>query len=275
MSSTPIVLSYGGGTNSTAMLILMKRRGERPALTMFADTGDEKPETYAHLDVMQKWCAENGFPPITVVRNQLPQGIKDGSLYGECLRLGTLPAKVFGGSSCSMKWKVEPQRRHQKAWMAENGVDYVRHFVGYDADEAHRANRPSTLKAVESRATFERTEYPLIEADMGRDECIALIDDEGLPRPGKSACFMCPSSKKPEVRWLKATHPPLYAMAVALEDRAINGDGQAPRAQVNGLGRHWNWKTFDGQDNAAPEPCGVCFDGEADPQMLIDFEAMA
>ena len=83
---SPIVVSYGGGTNSTAMLILMRDRGERPALIMFADTGDEKPETYEHLATMQEWCAANEFPAIAVVRNMLPQGVKDGSLYGEVLR---------------------------------------------------------------------------------------------------------------------------------------------------------------------------------------------
>lgn len=44
-----LVASYGGGVNSTAMLIGMQERGEIPNLIMFADTGGEKPETYAYL----------------------------------------------------------------------------------------------------------------------------------------------------------------------------------------------------------------------------------
>ena len=257
MIDAPIVLSYGGGTNSTAILILMKRQGLRPALTMFADTGDEKPETYTHLDVMQEWCKANGFPPITVVRNELPKGIEDGSLYGQCMRLGTMPSKVFGKSSCSMKWKVEPQYKFLKRWMVENNVPFVRHFVGYDADEVHRSTKPKPER------DFEVAVYPLIEADWGRDECIEAIDAEGLPRPGKSACFMCPSSRKPEVAWLKKTHPVLYLKAIAMESRAINGEGQAPRAEVDGLGRHWNWATFAGSDVASPETDCGCYDGES------------
>lgn len=257
----PIVVSYGGGTNSTALLILLRDRGERPALIMFADTRDEKPGTYAHLDVMQLWCRKNGFPLITVVKNGLPQGVIDGSLYGECVRLGTLPAKVFGASSCSMKWKVEPQRKHQRAWMAANNIPYVRHFVGFDAGESHRATRPSSVKDASDRLSFETTEYPLIEAGWERDECIAAIDKEGLPRPGKSACYHCPSSRKEEVRWLKVKHPDLYAKAIAMEARALAGEGQAPPARVKGLGRHWNWATFDGSDAGTPEPCMVCVDG--------------
>lgn len=260
--NAPIVVSYGGGTNSTAILILLKRKGLRPTLIMFADTGDENPHTYKHLDVMQAWCRTNGFPEITVVRNQLPQGIKDGSLYGECLRLGTLPAKVFGGSSCSVKWKVEPQNKYLKKWMAENGASYVRHLIGFDADEIHRSQKAGTLAGAAARADTESTEYPLIEAGWGRDECVQAIDEEGLPRPGKSACFMCPSSRKPEVVALSKKYPVLYMKAVALERRALAGEGQAPAAQVKGLGRHWNWETLEGVDVASEVDCG-CYDGES------------
>lgn len=255
MTFPPIVVSYGGGTNSVALLILMKRRGEIPALITFADTGDEKPGTYAHLDVMQLWCRENGFPPITIVKNGLPQGVKDGSLFGECMRLGTMPSKVFGMSSCSMKWKVEPQYKFLQAWRAERFGVHIRHFVGFDAGESHRANKSTPIR------DFETVEYPLIEAGWERDECIAAIDKEGLPRPGKSACYHCPSSRKEEVRWLKVNHPNLYAKAIAMEARALAGEGQAPPARVKGLGRHWNWATFDGSDAGTPEPCMVCLDG--------------
>ena len=250
-----IVVSYGGGTNSTALLILMKLLGLRPHLIMFADTGDEKPETYAHLEVMQGWCAANGFPPITRVRNMLPQGVKDGSLFGEVYRLGALPSKTFGYSSCSMKWKVEPQQKYLKAWMDENGCPFVVHYVGFDADEVHRSQKPTPVRE------YERNEYPLIEAGWGRDECVAAIDAEGLPRPGKSACFMCPSSRKPEVVWLSQKHPVLYAKAVMLERRALAGEGQTPAAEVKGLGRHWNWETLEGTEHGTPEvDCG-CYDG--------------
>ena len=33
----------------------------------------------------------------------------------------------------------------------------------------------------------------------GRDDCVAAIARVGLPQPGKSACFFCPSSKKHEI----------------------------------------------------------------------------
>lgn len=37
--NSPIIVSYGGGTNSTAMLIAMVLKGIKPDLILFADTG--------------------------------------------------------------------------------------------------------------------------------------------------------------------------------------------------------------------------------------------
>lgn len=254
MNSPPIVVSYGMGTNSTALLIGMKERGMRPDLIMAADTGDEHPHTYEHLARMQQWCADNDFPKITVVKNDLPQGVIDGSLYGECLRLGTLPSKVFGRSGCSQKWKLAPQYKYLKQWLKTLDISFVRHFIGYDADEQRRAN-----KEVPQR-DFEKEEYPLIQWGWGRDECVAAIARAGIPQPGKSACFMCPSSRKPEVKALKEKYPVLYMKAVVIERRALAGEGQAPAARVAGLGRHWNWESFAGVDSADEIDC-ACYDG--------------
>jgi len=63
-----IVVSYGGGTDSTALLIEAHRRGIRPDLILFADTGSEMPHTYAYLPVVAEWCARVGFPEVQVVR---------------------------------------------------------------------------------------------------------------------------------------------------------------------------------------------------------------
>jgi 3'-phosphoadenosine 5'-phosphosulfate sulfotransferase (PAPS reductase)/FAD synthetase len=261
------VVSYGGGTNSTAILIGMIERGIIPALILFADTGNEKPETYEHLHVMSDWCKLVFGIPITVVKNSLPQGLIDGSLYGECLRLGTMPSKLFGYSTCSMKWKVEPQMKYISKWMMDNGIAHIQHVIGYDMDELPRmekAERTISDKKAEAPnwRSYETNRYLLIEWNWGRDECIAAIARHQLKQPGKSACFMCPSSKKPEVLALKSNHPELYRKAIVMEARALAGEGQAPAARMYGLGRHWNWQTFAGSDIATPDTDCGCYDGD-------------
>src|SRR3984885_8980269 len=58
----PLVVAYGLGVDSTAMLIEFAMRGIRPDLILFADTGGEKPETYQYLKIIRPYLARVGFP---------------------------------------------------------------------------------------------------------------------------------------------------------------------------------------------------------------------
>ena len=60
-----VVVCYGGGVDSTAMLIAMRDAGIRPDLITFADTGAEKPETYEQVEKMNVWLLAQGFPTVT------------------------------------------------------------------------------------------------------------------------------------------------------------------------------------------------------------------
>src|SRR4051794_17183759 len=63
----PLVVAYGLGVDSTAVLIEFARRAIRPDPVLFADTGGEKPETYAYLPVMQEYLSRVGLPPVVTV----------------------------------------------------------------------------------------------------------------------------------------------------------------------------------------------------------------
>lgn len=267
-----IVVSYGGGVNSTALLVGLWEKQQRPDYILFADTGDEKPHTYNFLWQMTKWLLEHNFPPIIIVRGDLPQQRKDGSLYAECYRLGSLPAKAYGYGTCSQKWKIDPQQKFIRELAKKHNpqligwdASCITVLVGFDAGEPSRVHRAlhRELKFWEPRQAF-----PLYDWDWGREECLAAIERAGLPNPGKSACFYCPSSKKHEVRELAERYPDLFAKAVEMERRALAGEGQAPRTTSAGLGRQFNWaelvrsgKKASEFDVGMPEvDCG-CYDG--------------
>jgi hypothetical protein len=143
----------------------------------------------------------------------------------------------------------------QKAWA---NSEKVIKLIGYDADEQRRAKDFCDDK-------YE-VKYPLIEWGMGRDECVISILDAGLPLPGKSACFFCPSSKPKEIRQLGNEYPELLKRAISMEENALEN-----LTSVKGLGRNWSWKEmteFEGRQidmfRMAPEiPCG-CYDGGSD-----------
>ena len=50
MNMAPVIVAYGAGTNSTALLVGMHERGERPDLILFAETGGERVDPYAPDD---------------------------------------------------------------------------------------------------------------------------------------------------------------------------------------------------------------------------------
>lgn len=64
----PIMVSYGAGTNSTAMLVEMVRRGEHVDVITFADTGGERAETYQYLEMFSAWLVDHGMPEIIRVK---------------------------------------------------------------------------------------------------------------------------------------------------------------------------------------------------------------
>lgn len=62
------------------------------------------------------------------------------SLDENCFTNGTLPSISFGFSSCSQKWKIEPQNRWTEAWppavAAWNAGSRVIKLIGYDCSPA-------------------------------------------------------------------------------------------------------------------------------------------
>ena len=60
-----VVVCYGGGVDSTAMLIAMRDQGIRPDLITFADTGAEKPETYEQVEKRNGGLGAQGVSTVT------------------------------------------------------------------------------------------------------------------------------------------------------------------------------------------------------------------
>jgi hypothetical protein len=246
-----LIVSYGAGTNSTAILVGLHERGIRPDAITFANTGDEKPHTYRHIEEVNAWCAAAGFPAIETLGPVFPQQIADGSLSNECLRLGKLPAKAYGFSSCSAKWKMEPQQRFNRAFAEAQGIELsqITRLIGFDADEHSRVERG--LAAADKKPVKEA--YPLYAWGWGREECVAAIARAGLQQPGKSACYHCPSSRKGEILELRTTYPELFERACEIERRALAGEGQAPATTSRGLGRQFSWAEFVREFDAAAQ----------------------
>ena len=135
------IVGYGGGTNSTAMLIGLYHRKIPVDLILFSNTGGEQPHTYDYLPIMDRWLAEHGLPGITQVEYTDKYGNRL-TLEQECLRSGTLPVIAYGYKKCSLKHKVGPQDKFcnhyppcREVWA--RGERIVK-FIGFDVGEQRR-----------------------------------------------------------------------------------------------------------------------------------------
>lgn len=253
------IVTYGGGTNSPAVLIgMIAKKEPPPRAILFADTDGEKPHTYSYLKMFSGWLQQFGYPHITVLkRNSRGRGAE--TLYESCMRLNVLPSVAYGWKTCSQKYKIEPQDKWcnsdvelRAEWASGRKVVKI---IGYDFGEVKRASFGEDEKYIRR--------YPLIEWKWGRAKCEEIIQRMQLPLPGKSACFFCPHSKKQEIVELGVRYPNLLEKALALEANAKN------LKKTKGLGRSFRWVDFiqGARDaRAAKEdpfdeiPCG-CYDG--------------
>ena len=236
------------------MLIGLVNRQVPIDLILFADTGAEHPHTYEHIEHVRKWLKERGLPDITVVEKCDKHGNRL-TLEDECLQSGTLPSIAYGFKRCSLKHKIAPQDKFcnnyppcREAWARG---ERITKFVGYDAGEMRRV-----LHVLERDAADPKyiKVYPLVEWGWTREDCVREIQEAGLPLPGKSSCFFCPSMKNEEIRHLQEHYPELFQQAIALEQNAF------PNLKtVKGLGRHWSWnERFNAERSVTADESQSC-----------------
>lgn len=262
-----LIVSYGGGINSTAMLVGMAERGIRPDAILFADTGGEHPRTYSFIEKVSQWCKDNGLPDITVVKYapKRANSVAWTTLEQECLERKQLPSLAYGWHKCAAKWKARPQilwlEQSEQAQAVIASGRVIKKAVGFHIGEQHRRKDhiqdPNTVKV-----------YPLIEWRWAQEECLQAVSRAGLTGGGKSSCFFCPASTKTQVRALARDNPELFRRALAIEDAAIAG---GELQTVAGLGRHWTWRQVAAAEqcqlsmfrDTLETPCG-CYDGGDD-----------
>ena len=183
------------------------------------------------------------MPQITVVQYVDRYGNRL-SLETECLRSHTLPSIAYGHKRCSQKHKIAPQEKFcnnyppcRKVW--SRGKKVVK-FIGYDAGEHYRSDKVLLRDLADPKYSKW---YPLMEWGWDREACIRAIEEAGLPQPGKSSCFFCPSMRAEEIIDLREHYPDLFRRALALEDNA-----RANLKTVQGLGRNYSWRERFGKE---------------------------
>lgn len=222
----PIIWSYGGGTQSIAIAVLISQgKLLHPNRIIFADTGREATETWEYTENHIKPLLDPLGLTIEVASHSLSTVDLYGGKNGKTLLIPAYAAK--GGklsNFCSHEWKMYVVRRYiggAKAY--PNGCI---NWLGMSTDEIERL-RPSDV-------TWMETHWPLCGMpvsggygiSMSRIACKQLIADAGLPTPPKSSCWMCPHRRNDQWKRLKMFYPDDFAKAVQLDKEIRTKDGQ-------------------------------------------------
>ena len=205
-------ISYGGGVQSTAM-ILMSLDGvlDRPDMVVFSDTGSEMPSTYNTVDRIEEICNSQDLD-FYRVKADTPSIKKP--LHEWYLERGTLP--MVGVRWCTDKFKVQPIRKFVQGFVDKSKPKpWMNAWLGITSDEARRATGESYVK-------YQVISYPILE--YSRTDCEKYIQ-ENYPEleVSKSGCFCCPYSHKTAWMNLRKNHKDLFDKCLEMEDKARKG----------------------------------------------------
>ena len=245
------VLSFGGGVQSTALLLLViEGRLPMPDIVIHSDTGSEMPHTAPVIAWAEKACAKMGVT-FKVVRSHL------GALHEAYEKKGALP--MVGMRSCTVNFKIAPCNRHIRTIVGnKNGVLLAESWIGISTDEVTRRQK--------SKLIWAGIKFPLLdEVPLSRNQCKELVEKHGLDVK-KSACFVCPYGGVKHFVSLRAYHPALFEVCVRMEatmrvKRPQRRDGLCPNIRdlsslrIDSLEKYG----FDFDGMSTCDPSGGCF----------------
>lgn len=237
-STAKVVLSYGMGVDSTAILLRwLTEPATRPCdladlVVLTAQVGDELRSTAALVEehifprlraagvrTVQVARANEQGDLVVLDDTREPTEVKVAGAYklsDEMLTAGTIPTSGCV-RKCSLKAKGIPLDKWLKAEFA--GQPFT-HVIGFNADEASRRDRDASYTGDK---TIARTpSYPLFDWSWGREACEAYIKSVTGVAWVKSCCSFCPfTNGKTEFLTRLASEPTAAKQALEIEARAL------------------------------------------------------
>jgi len=207
-----VVISYGGGVQSTALVLLAMSEGWDVDEIVHVDLLDaESPATREYVARFREWLRRDHGRDITIIGRDL---------YGDMLaRPGFTPVPWHGRRErfmlkrqCTREYKVQPLTRYLYGRYPAGRIGLM---LGISVDEYHRMRDSSA-------ARIEHV-YPLVDRRLTRWQCREIVERAGLAVPWKSSCWFCPYRSIRSQWALVQRYPDLAGMAQALEDR-INAE---------------------------------------------------
>lgn len=225
------VLSFGGGTQSIALL-LMALNGEVnrviPDFIIFSDTGNEPKHVIEQVERVNQYIKEKYKKEIIITGN--------GNIYDDLMRatetgerVSSLPFHTInretylegiGRRQCTNDYKIEPVKKKIRELLGYKPRQRVKEMVhmwkGISTDEIQR------VKPIKDN--WITAEHPLVDVvNVDRSRCITYVERELGFTPKKSACIICPFHDNATWLEIKKDDPEGFEAACKLDEKIRNG----------------------------------------------------
>jgi hypothetical protein len=227
------VLSLGAGVQSTTVLLMMLHGEiEKAEHAVFADTGWEPRAVYEHLKSL--------LPLMDGAGIHFHQ-VSNGNLRQDAENLGRFASMPFfirneDGTSgitrrqCTNEYKLTPllNKQRELAGLAKgqrSKVHLLTSVIGISFDEAQRMRDP--------HRAWMKNDYPLVDLEMTRSDCLRWCKERGYKQPPRSACIGCPFQTDERWRNLRDNQPDEWKDAVAF-DRYLRTDSFRQKSGLRG-----------------------------------------
>lgn len=201
------IVSFSGGKDSTAMLLIMLEEGCRIDEIIYCDTGKEFPEMYEHIDKVEKYIGRK------ITRLKAEKSFDYYMFEHEKTRGKNRGKKGYGWATMRCRWcttilKNNVISKYLKKYEEEGYVEYV----GIAYDEQKR---------------IKDKKYPLVDRKMTEKDCLQYCYDRGFDWGGlyehfdRLSCWCCPLKNMKELKILYKYYPNMWEELKRMDKRSI------------------------------------------------------
>lgn len=234
------VLSLGAGIQSST-LALMYETGELenpPDFAVFADTQREPKEVYDYFKYLQSIIKSYPIHLATKgdlgeVPHKIPFFIKNDK--GQC---------GMGMRQCTSDYKIRVVDQKIRQVLGYQPRKWMKHhiemIIGISTDEIQRTR--------EAQEKWKSNHYPLIEAEMSRQDCISWYKKGEYKTPPRSACYFCPYKSDREWAQMKTGNLSGWEDAVEYDKWLRSDEARASHNMKNEQFLHRSLQPLDEVD---------------------------
>ena len=193
------IVSFSGGKDSTAMLLMMIEHNIEIDEILFCDTGKEFPVMYDHIAKVEKYIDRK----ITTIKSEKSFEYWLG-YYKRKRKNGTIQIG-YGWADFQIRWCTGYLKRNVMNKYLK-GKDYIL-YQGIAFDEQQRANKNNDGR---------KHKYPLIEWKITEKQALEYCYSKGFYWNGlykdfnRVSCYCCPLQSLPELKTLFVKYPELW-----------------------------------------------------------------